>query len=395
MALPSAHLLGPLFTEIQVLRNALSSAVPNFFLAQDRAATIAASTSRLSLCPEESRHLLETSQHVTLTPGGVEELFQAADRMEKGLRPLIGAEVNFDPRPAPERLAALLEGRLAEYDFSRRAFYGAGDQRQSPIRSSPLSRVSPAEVMQRSLEVMRRVQEWQRDRSVYDRLMAETEPQVVEAQIWAKDRDGYTGRVGENFLSVYRSLKVRVLRGECSDRSVDSIRDLHRQLTEGLAIDHGWHRWLQGPGQYRLAIINPLMMYYSPHPWQIRSLMNDYVSWVSGPQMASLHPMERAARAYQRLLEIHPFRDGNRRTGQMMLFEMLAKAGVPLPAPSPKQSSEMAILGTPFVEIIGDVVAGVERHLDFLDYHREHPEVKFQDYQEELWSARHRKPRRG
>jgi Fic family protein len=43
-----------------------------------------------------------------------------------------------------------------------------------------------------------------------------------------------------------------------------------------------------------------------------------------------LHPLEFAAKAYLRFVSIHPFRDGNGRTGRLLINLLLLRAGYPI-----------------------------------------------------------------
>lgn len=63
---------------------------------------------------------------------------------------------------------------------------------------------------------------------------------------------------------------------------------------------------------------------------RIEKLMDKLVAWTNTEDFHSLDPVERAAMFHAQFIKIHPFRDGNGRTGRMILNYMLAVSGHPL-----------------------------------------------------------------
>ncbi len=65
-----------------------------------------------------------------------------------------------------------------------------------------------------------------------------------------------------------------------------------------------------------------------PDVSQVAAMMNDFVKWLNG-EAAHLHPVERAALAHFKLVDIHPFVDGNGRTARLLMNLLLIRAGYP------------------------------------------------------------------
>lgn len=65
-----------------------------------------------------------------------------------------------------------------------------------------------------------------------------------------------------------------------------------------------------------------------PPPKQIIALMNEWVSWVqSAENRQKYHPVMRAAIAHHGFEAVHPFEDGNGRTGRLLLNFLLLRDG--------------------------------------------------------------------
>lgn len=68
-----------------------------------------------------------------------------------------------------------------------------------------------------------------------------------------------------------------------------------------------------------------------PLPRQVPALMDDFSQWLVDRQEAQdLHPVEFAALAHFRLVQIHPFIDGNGRTSRLLMNLILMKYGYPI-----------------------------------------------------------------
>nr|CAH7765453.1 unnamed protein product [Callosobruchus chinensis] len=62
---------------------------------------------------------------------------------------------------------------------------------------------------------------------------------------------------------------------------------------------------------------------------EVPSLMDSYVEWLNSEEAQSMHPVRYAALAHYKLVDIHPFIDGNGRTSRLIMNLILLKAGYP------------------------------------------------------------------
>ncbi|NTW97348.1 MAG: Fic family protein [Oscillochloris sp.] len=100
----------------------------------------------------------------------------------------------------------------------------------------------------------------------------------------------------------------------------ETILDLHRLVTAGLLDEAG--AWRTGAVSIRGSALQP------PPAAQVPALMDEWLAWVDGPGR-SYGPVERAAIAHHGFVAVHPFRDGNGRTGRLLLNLLLLRAGLP------------------------------------------------------------------
>jgi len=66
---------------------------------------------------------------------------------------------------------------------------------------------------------------------------------------------------------------------------------------------------------------------YPPH-YLLSELMTEFVDWLAIAS-SKQHPIEYASEAHYRFVSIHPFSDGNGRTGRLLMNLLLLKAGFP------------------------------------------------------------------
>jgi fido (protein-threonine AMPylation protein) len=111
---------------------------------------------------------------------------------------------------------------------------------------------------------------------------------------------------------------------ELADRrepiGVDTILGLHRLVMEGIDDSAGSFR--NGPVYIRGARMTP------PPAGQVERLVGHWLEWVRGPAL-DYPPLIRAAVAHHDFEAIHPFFDGNGRTGRLLLNLMLMEEGYP------------------------------------------------------------------
>lgn len=68
---------------------------------------------------------------------------------------------------------------------------------------------------------------------------------------------------------------------------------------------------------------------YPPH-YLLPELMAEFVKWLNSDEVQQRHPIDYAAEAHCRFVEIHPFRDGNGRTGRLLMNLLLLRLGYPV-----------------------------------------------------------------
>ena len=68
---------------------------------------------------------------------------------------------------------------------------------------------------------------------------------------------------------------------------------------------------------------------YPPH-YLLPELMAEFVEWLNSDTARQLHPVDYAAEAHCRFVGIHPFRDGNGRTGRLLMNLLLLRVGYPV-----------------------------------------------------------------
>lgn len=68
---------------------------------------------------------------------------------------------------------------------------------------------------------------------------------------------------------------------------------------------------------------------YPPH-YLLNDLMTEFVTWLNSASAAVQQPINFAAEAHLRFVSIHPFRDGNGRTGRLLMNLLLLRTGYPI-----------------------------------------------------------------
>ncbi|KRT78842.1 hypothetical protein AMK59_7302 [Oryctes borbonicus] len=66
-----------------------------------------------------------------------------------------------------------------------------------------------------------------------------------------------------------------------------------------------------------------------PSPEELPHLMEMYVEWLNSDEAQSMHPVRYAALAHYKLVDIHPFTDGNGRTSRLIMNLILLRSGYP------------------------------------------------------------------
>ena len=116
-----------------------------------------------------------------------------------------------------------------------------------------------------------------------------------------------------------------------------AVRSLLEQPTTGGLLSEEWFlgahsHFIPSGGTYRtdqVYLSDPdtgLVHYVPPAPEQIAPLMQELLTWLSRP---ADHPLLFAATAHFRLVQIHPFLNGNGRVARHLTTHLLTSAGYP------------------------------------------------------------------
>lgn len=104
----------------------------------------------------------------------------------------------------------------------------------------------------------------------------------------------------------------------------DDIKKIHYLILEGINNNYA--------GKYR-----DVEVYISgsdvklPLPDKLTALMLEFSRWlVNHQETRDLHPIRLAAQAHSKLVDIHPFIDGNGRTARLLMNFILMKYGYPI-----------------------------------------------------------------
>ncbi len=120
---------------------------------------------------------------------------------------------------------------------------------------------------------------------------------------------------------------VRELAREAQPFSEADIRNLHRIVLHRSNPDIAGHYADQG----RFVVTDSGRQSF-PTPAEVPALMGDFAQWLG----ASPATPETAFTAHRRLVEIHPFNDGNGRTARLMMNLILLRGGYPPVAVRPE-----------------------------------------------------------
>ena len=101
------------------------------------------------------------------------------------------------------------------------------------------------------------------------------------------------------------------------------IKQIHNLILRKIAPEEA--------GRYRQLDVKAAgTNYLYPAHYLIPQLMADFIDWLNSESARNLHPVEYAATAHYRFVSIHPFRDGNGRTGRLLMNLLLLRSGYPI-----------------------------------------------------------------
>lgn len=112
----------------------------------------------------------------------------------------------------------------------------------------------------------------------------------------------------------------------------ETVKELHRLLYRTADENQA--------GQYRTVPVRiPNAEYTPPEPDEIPRLMKHLADQISSSRF-TLHPIELAAMALKRLLDIHPFAEGNNETAQLLMNLILLNHGYGFVSIPPTRQNE-------------------------------------------------------
>lgn len=142
----------------------------------------------------------------------------------------------------------------------------------------------------------------------------------------------------------------------------DTIKRLHRLFYQKVDADQS--------GQYRtIQVYISGTEYIPPSPEEVPQFMKHLADQISSSR-STLHPIELAAMAHKRLVDIHPFVDGNGRTARLLMNLILVNAGYGVVSIPPiwrndyinaMSASRLHNDMEPFSELIAECVIETER----------------------------------
>lgn len=158
---------------------------------------------------------------------------------------------------------------------------------------------------------------------------------IVRAQATGNDRAKSSVKaVLRNISAVRQALDVGLREGEIT---VDDICSVHAALTDGLpdypAKTHPpgelrtEQNWIGGSNRLLddMGPAHPSVKFVPPHPELVRPLLDDLLLFAA---RTDIHPLPQSAIFHARFEEIHPFIDGNGRTGRALVHALWAKRGM-------------------------------------------------------------------
>ena len=114
--------------------------------------------------------------------------------------------------------------------------------------------------------------------------------------------------------------------------SLTELRQIHQLVVEPVWLHSppdGLHPG-EGPGSFRKHDIRPFTGGMTPPPFpEVPSLVTDWLRDANRGPIKNQHPMVFIADLHARVEQIHPFRDGNGRTGRLATNLLLVRHGYP------------------------------------------------------------------
>jgi len=177
--------------------------------------------------------------------------------------------------------------------------------------------------------IMVRLERSARELSAYSSTSIEGNPlPLTEVKRILKNRPAALRDSEREVLNYNRALEI--LKNKVSRKddgfSLSLILDIHRQIMDGLALKSRCGRLRTEP----VFVNNPKTRkpaYLPPDHKDVRALMNELVGFVQ-KNRGALDPLILAGLLHKQFVIIHPFADGNGRTGRLVTKFLLAAMGV-------------------------------------------------------------------
>jgi len=135
---------------------------------------------------------------------------------------------------------------------------------------------------------------------------------------------GSTDRV--NATQVVRNVRtMETALAAAHDLDPSSVVKMHESLMAGTADEDVAGQWRQQQVWIGTGVVSPIgATYIAPAPGRVPELMNDVMAYA---RRTDVPVMVQAAVAHARFETIHPFTDGNGRTGRALMHAMLKHRG--------------------------------------------------------------------
>lgn len=153
--------------------------------------------------------------------------------------------------------------------------------------------------------------------------------EIIEQNVRLKPSKEYLAQEVRNVTNGFVGIAKDLAEGHQPEMSPERIRDLNRIVLHHLAVDEG-----VVPGEWRTHPVH-VGSYLAPPPADTDYLVKRLCDWLMGPELTGqeIHQaLLRAILAHLYLEWIHPFGDGNGRTGRLLEFQILLSAGLPTAA---------------------------------------------------------------
>lgn len=114
--------------------------------------------------------------------------------------------------------------------------------------------------------------------------------------------------------------------------NLTELRQIHRLVVEPVwrFFPPSGSQPEEGPGSFRRHDVKPLASGHTPPSWtDVPALVGDWLRYANASPPKEVRPIVHLADAHAAFERIHPFLDGNGRTGRLVLNLMLVRTGYP------------------------------------------------------------------